>query len=372
MPAAQRLSNALLTAGAAMGLAALLLPDRQRRAAARLTPDAPPEAAIAAANGAGPVAPPQRDPLGRTAEAPHQIPARGWWSILKRTFAQVNEDRVMANAAGITFYALLSVFPTVAALVSLYALFADPATIGKHLSEIAGFVPQGGMEIITDQIKRVAAKADGTLGVSAIIGLATSLWSANQGMKALFDSLNVVYEEEEKRSFVWLNLVSLTFTVGSILFVLLAMGAVVVLPIVLNLVYLGDSTETLLRWVRWPVLFVGITVFLSLIYRYGPSRERARWSWVSWGGGVASLAWLGLSAGFSVYVSNFGNYNETYGSLGAAIGFMTWIWLSSIVVLVGGELNAEMEHQTAQDTTTGAPKPLGQRRARMADEVAPA
>jgi membrane protein len=312
------------------------------------------------------------DGRGRHAATPSELPARGWWDILKRTVRESLDDRVLTEAAGITFYALLAIFPALTALVSVYGLFADPQTVSQHLSTIEGFVPGGGMEIISEQVSRLASQPSGSLGFGFVAGLAVALWSANQGMKALFGALNVVYEEEEKRSFLWFTAITLLFTVGAILFVLLAIAAIVVLPIVLNFVGLGGTSELLLRLSRWPLLLIGITIALALIYRYGPSRQNAKWRWVSWGGVVAAVLWVAGSIGFSWYVSNFGNYNETYGSLGAAIGFMTWIWLSSAIVLVGAELNAEMEHQTARDTTTGTEKPLGARGARMADRVAPA
>src|SRR3712207_6248998 len=186
----------------------------------------------------------------------------------------------------------------------------------------------------------------------------------------MVDALNVVYGERETRSFVYRTVLTLGFTMAGILFILLAMGSVVVVPIVLKFVGLGDTTETLLSLARWPVMLVVVALFLACIYRFGPDRDRAKWRWVTWGSAVASFGWLAASAGFSYYVSNFGNYNETYGSLGAVIGFMTWIWISSTVVLVGAELDAEMEHQTARDTTEGPEKPLGARGAKMADQVA--
>ncbi|MCO6417449.1 YihY/virulence factor BrkB family protein [Siccirubricoccus sp. KC 17139] len=307
---------------------------------------------------------------GRDATRPEEIPPRGWWAIAKRTVSQVSDDRVLTEAAGVTFYALLALFPALAALVSLYGLFADPATISEHLGAVGSVVPGGGMEIIEEQVKRITAKGEGTLGFGALIGLATSLWSSNQAMKAIVDALNVVYEEKEKRSFFRRLLVTMTFTLAGILFILLAMAAVVVLPVALAFIGLDGVLETVLRLARWPVLLLAVGLFLACLYRYGPSRERAQWRWVSWGSAFASLAWLVFSLGFSWYVTNFGSYNETYGSLGAVIGFMTWIWLSATVVLVGAELDAEMEHQTARDTTTGPERPMGTRGARMADEVA--
>ena len=307
---------------------------------------------------------------GRDAATPGEIPARGWWDILKRTASQVSDDRVLTEAAGITFFSLLALFPAVAALISIYGLFADPATITEHLEALSGVVPGGGMEIIGDQVKRIASKEGATLGIGLAIGLATSLWSANQAMKALVDALNVVYGQTEKRGFFRRLAVTMAFTFGGILFVVLAMVGVVAVPVVLKFVGLGDLAETLLSLARWPVMLLAVILFLAAIYRFGPSRQAAQWRWVSWGSAAAGIGWVAFSIGFSWYVTNFGNYNETYGSLGAVIGFMTWIWLSATVVLVGAEVNSEMEHQTARDTTTGPEQPLGTRGARMADTVA--
>jgi membrane protein len=285
-------------------------------------------------------------------------------------FNGISDDRILAEAAGVTFYALLAIFPTLAALVSLYGLVADPKTISDNLSAVSGVLPGGGMQILQDQVKSLTSKPSSGLGFGAIVGLLTSLWSANAGMKALFDALNVVYEEKERRSFIRRTLLTLAFTVGAIFFIIIAMSGVVVLPAVLGFLGLGQTTKLLLDLLRWPVLIVALMVFLAAVYRYGPSRLQARWRWVSWGGGVATLCWVLVSLAFSYYVSHFGNYNKTYGSLGAAIGFMTWIWLSSSVVLIGAELNAEMEHQTERDSTIGPEKPLGQRDALKANEVA--
>ncbi len=307
---------------------------------------------------------------GGMANSPAEIPPRGWLAVLKRVGHQFNEHRVMAEAAGVVFYVLLAIFPAIAALVSLYGLFADPRTVSDQLAALSGVLPGGGMDIVKDQVTRVASNGGGKLGLGLAIGLATSLWSANAGMKALFDVLNVVYDEHEKRGYVRLTLVTMGFTVASLAFVLLAMAVVVVLPVALKFVGLDELAKTLLAVLRWPLMLVVVAGLLSVIYRYGPSRERARWRWVSWGGGVAAVLWVLVSLAFSFYVSNFGNYNKTYGSLGAAIGFMTWIWISCMVVLLGAELNAELEGQTARDSTTGLERELGQRGATKADTVA--
>ncbi len=306
---------------------------------------------------------------GRSATAPSDVPPRGWKDILLRIWKNIGKDRVIVVAAGVTFYSILAVFPAIAALVALYGLFADPATITSHLDSIAGVMPGGAIEVIRDQVTRVASQGRTTLGATFVVSLLVSLWSANAGMKSLFDALNLVYNETEKRGFFKLNLVSLTFTILAILFVLVAIGAMIVVPIVLDFLGLGGATEMLVKIARWPALFIVVTLALAVLYRYGPSREKAQWRWITWGSVVAAIAWLGVSILFSWYAENFGSYNKTYGSLGAIIAFMFWIWLSIIVVLIGGELNAETEHQTVRDSTIGGPKPMGQRGATMADTV---
>ncbi len=306
---------------------------------------------------------------GREADTPTEIPAQGWKDVLWRTYEEFGKDRIMSVAAGVTYYALLAVFPAIAALVSIYGLFADPATIQDHLNAMSGVMPSGALDIIREQVSRIASQGGGALSFGFIFGLVLSLWSANAGMKAVFDALNIVYDEEEKRSFIKLNLMSLSFTLGAIFFILLAIAGIIVLPIVLDFIGLGQGTEWLLALARWPILLIGVVAGLSLIYRFGPSRDKAGWRWVTPGGIVAAILWIAGSMLFSWYVANFGSYNETYGSLGAVIGFMTWIWLSTGVVLLGAEVNAETEHQTAKDTTEGAHQPMGARGAQMADTL---
>jgi membrane protein len=306
---------------------------------------------------------------GRYATHPGAIPLRGWKDILKRTYNEISDDRLLAVAAGVTFYALLAVFPTISAFVSLYGLVADRATLAEHISLLEGIVPAGGVEIIDEQLRHLTAGEGTALGFAFFFSLALALWSANAGAKALFDALNVIYDETEKRSFFRLNLLSLSFTVGALILLVLGLVAVAVVPAAIGLFGLENLSERLLAFLRWPALFLVVSFALSLLYRYGPSRSEARWQWLTPGSLVAAALWIGVSLLFSWYAANFGSYNETYGTLGAAVGFMTWIWLSTAVVLVGAELNAEMEHQTARDSTTGAPRPLGSRGATMADTV---
>jgi len=306
---------------------------------------------------------------GRDARDPSEIPAKGWKDILLRVYGNISDHRVLALAAGMTFYSLLAIFPALAALVAVYGLFADPGAIAAHLNEVSGFIPSGALDVARDQLTRVASKGEATLGVTFAIGLAVSLWSANAAMKSLFDTLNIVYAEQEKRGFIKLNAISLTFTAGAVAFILIAIAAVAVLPVALTYMGLTNFTDLLLRIARWPALALGLAFALALIYRFGPSRAAPQWRWITWGSVAAALLWLAGSALFSFYAANFGNFNATYGSLGAVIGFMTWLWISAIVILLGAELNAEIEHQTARDTTTGHPKPLGTRGAHMADSV---
>jgi membrane protein len=305
---------------------------------------------------------------GRFAASPSEIPANGWRDILLRVYSNVGDHRILALAAGMTYYSLLAIFPALAALVAIYGLFSDTGTIAKHLDEVSGFVPGGAIDVAREQFTRVASKGNQTLGLTFIIGLAASLWSANAAMKSLFDTLNIVYGEKEKRGFLKLNAMSLLFTLAAIAFVLAALGAVVVLPVVLNYLWLSEFADLFAScdgrpcswsW-RWP---------LASMYQFGPSREAPRWRWITWGSVAATILWLGASALFSWYAASFGKFNETYGSLGGAVGFMTWLWISAIVILLGAELNAEIEHQTARDTTTGSPKPIGLRGAHMADTV---
>ncbi|MGU3662195.1 YihY/virulence factor BrkB family protein [Methylobacterium fujisawaense] len=305
---------------------------------------------------------------GRQASKPTEIPAKGWKDIALRTYRDIGENRIMLVSAGVTFFALLAIFPAVAALVSVYGLVADASTINDQLASLQGILPQGALEIVGDQVKSLNEKGNATLGLSLIVGIALSVWSANGGMKHIFDALNLVYNEREKRNFVVLNLVSLAFTAGALLFLILALGAVVVLPVVFEFIGIGKDAWWL-ALLRWPVLLLAVLGGLAVLYRYGPSRDAPRWRWVTAGSALAAVLWLGGSLLFSWYVANFGSYNKTYGSLGAAIGFMTWIWISTTIVLLGAQVNAEMEHQTAEDTTVGKPQPLGTRGAKMADSV---
>jgi membrane protein len=231
-------------------------------------------------------------------------------------YHNVPKHRVIAIAAGVTFYVLLAIFPGIAALVAIYGLIADPSTIGQHLSDLSGVLPGGAADVIGDQLQRLTAQPPGKLGFALLFGVVVSLWSANAGMKALFDALNVVYGEEEKRSFLKLNAVSLAFTLGALLFMVFALAAIAVLPVVMNYLGLSNAAEWLVIVGKWPILLIAVALAVSLVYRYGPSREKPRWRWVTWGSAAVAIAWLVMSILFSWYAANFGSYNKTYGLFG--------------------------------------------------------
>lgn len=281
-----------------------------------------------------------------------------WKQVLAGTYRSISEDRVLAVAAGVTFYALLAIFPAIGAIVSLYGLFADPSTIQNNLSQLSSILPGGAIEIVGDQIGRVASTGSGALSFSFVSGLLIAIWGANAGVKAIFDALNIAYGAQEERGFFRLNLVSLAFTAGAIGFVLLAIGAVIVLPYAIHFLRLDEAAKVAITVGRWPAIWLLVAGGLSTLYRFGPTDSlKPKWRFLTWGSGLASLLWLTASILFSWYAANFGTYNETYGSLGAAIGFMTWLWISAAVIIMGAELNAEIEQAAEGSANAGRGQP---------------
>jgi membrane protein len=305
---------------------------------------------------------------GRNAAFPWQIPARGWKDIIWRTYHEYGRSRLPALAGGVTFYLLLAAFPAIAAFVSLYGLFSNVDTVEQHFLRLATMFPRDAVNLIGDQMIRIAAQRHGTLGLAFVVSAAISIWSANAGMKALFDAINVAYNEREKRAFLPFTLLTYAATLSAITFAV-ALGAIALaIPVMFHLIgvrHLPDLWAPL----RWLAMLLIATIAFTLAYRYGPSRAPPRWRWVAFGGLFAALAWMAGSVGFSWYLNTFTHLGVTYGSLSAMIGLMLWVWFSVMVVLLGAELNSEIEHQTACDTTTGAPRPIGERGAYMADHV---
>jgi membrane protein len=273
-----------------------------------------------------------------------------------RLYQEINNDRVLAVAGGVTFYMVLAIFPGIAAFISLYALFADPITIRDHLAVSQDFLPADTFRLLQGEILRIAGKSTGTLGLASLISLILALVSANGGAKALMDALNVAFGVGEKRSFVRLNLVALAFTVGAILFVLLGVAGVVIVPVVFAALGVERFGAQLLAFLRWPLLLVILAVGLSILYRFGPCREDGRWRWVTAGSTSAGILWIVASGTFSWYLTNFANYNATYGSLGAAIGLLMWLWVTFVVVLAGAELDAELERRRGETSASASRK----------------
>jgi membrane protein len=335
-----------------LGAATVALAISSRRAKAddveRLEPQAQ------ASRSTDPALAAQEPGRGRHAETPRQIPPRGWKDILKRTAKEFRDDNVALVAAGMTFYALLAFFPGLTAFVALYGLFADVADARRQLDALAGVLPPDTVRFIGDEMIRVAGAHSAGLTWTFATGLLVALWSANGAAKACFLGLNIAYEETEKRGFVRLTAVTLAFTLGGLGFVVLSLAV---------------NLAPELGWLRWPVLVAAAAMGVALLYRYGPSRDPAKWRWVSWGAGLTTTVWILGSVGFSLYLSRFAHYDRAYGPLGAVVGFMMWTYVSSLILLAGAELNAELEHQTARDTTAGPPLPLGARGAQMADTV---
>ena len=311
----------------------------------------------------------REDGRGRTARSPGELPRTGWRDVLWRVKEETDKDNISMIAAGVAFYLMLAIFPILAATVSIYGLVADPADVQRNFEAVSGVIPEQARSIIVDQLSAVAAASGGQLGLSVLVSIALTLWSASRGVNAVITALNIAYDETEGRSFIKLNAIALSLTVAMILFMIVTLAVVVGLPVVIGYLNLGETVEWTIRLARWPILAVAIIVALAVLYRYAPDRDAPRWRWVSWGAVVATAIWLLGSVAFSVYVSNFADYNKTYGAMGAVIILLLWFNLSSYAVLLGAELNAEMEHQTARDTTKGMERPLGQRRAYVADTV---
>lgn len=338
--------------------AATLWPRRKRLVDAIAPPRAPTPAEIDQAE-------PGR---GRCAAWPLGIPPLGWKDILWRTYREMGRDRLPALSGGVTFYILLATFPAIAAFVSLYGIFADVSTVERLLFHLSYILPRDAVELIGSQMIRIATQQHTTLGAAFVASTLLSIWSANAGMKALFDGLNITYDETEKRDYLRRSLITYAATFAGLVFLALVVGVLIGGPVFFHA---QGLTHFRVWWapLRWVVVFLMAAITFTLLYRYGPSRRHAKWQWVVFGGLGAAAVWLAVSLIFSWYVNNFSHFGVTYGSLGAMIAYMLWVWMTAMVILTGAELNSEIEHQTAIDTTIGATKPLGERGATMADTV---
>lgn len=357
----RRIGNPLPFMLVGIGVAWLALTERRSRGG---------NAARVPARSGGQGRAPADDAAGRHADRPTDIPAQGWKEVLFRVKDEISKDNMSIIAAGCAFYALLALFPAITALVSIYGIVADPGQIEQQLNALEGVVPQEAFTIIRDQLHSVVTSGNTALGWGAALAILLALYSASAGIKSLFEALNIAYEEEETRGFIRYNLTALGFTLAAVVGVAIGLGVIVGVPAIVEYLPFGVLGEWLVRILSWVVLFILVAGGLAVIYRLGPSRAPANWRWVSPGSIAATVLWLIASLAFSFYAANFASYNETYGALGGVIILLMWLWISAYVVLLGAELNSELELQTKHDTTTGEPVPMGQRDAYVADHTA--
>ena len=304
---------------------------------------------------------------GASADTPLEIPGRGWWAILKRTYQAMGDKDLGLMCAGVAFYGFLSIFPLVAAAVLIYGLFASPASLEGQLAALEGTVPDAAMAIIRDRLTQLIQQPSSGLGIGLVVSLALALWSGSRGVNALILAIGEAYHEDDDRGFLSSALLSLGLTLGGIVFIGVALGAIAVVPALFNAMQFGATFETVVSWLRWPILAVFVVTAIAVLYRLAPHRDDARWSWLTPGAMTAAVLWLILSVCFSLYVEYFGNYSATFGSLAGAVIMMLWIYYSVMVFVFGAALNGQMELQTRKDTTTGTALPMGARGAFVAD-----
>lgn len=306
---------------------------------------------------------------GRSARRPWHVPWQGWKDVLWRIYRELDDDLIFDQAAAVAFFGLLALFPALAATVSMYGILADPADVVRQMGSLSVAIPHTARSLILDQLNEISRGSDAGLGFGLVISLAIALFSASGGVAGLMRGINTAYDETETRGWLRFRLLALAFTLGLALFVIVSVGAITLLPSVLEFVGLAETARAAFNVLRWPALVMATMVGLGILYRYAPNRTPAKWHWVTPGSLLATLIWTLASVAFSVYAENFGGYNKTYGTLGGAVVLGLWMYLSALAILLGAELNAELEHQTEEDSTIGPPRPMGQRGARMADHL---
>jgi len=273
----------------------------------------------------------------------HASARRAPWAVAKRVYREFFADSVPSVAAGITFFVLLALFPAIGSLVSIYGLIADRHDLARNLDAVSGFLPEGAVTVLSAELKRLMAQPPATLGFAFFISTAIALWSASGGIKALVEGLNVAFEVPETRSFVRLSVNGILFTVAGLTFALAAIAVGVVLPVLVDSLSWGPILTPLLRLALWPLSFACCALALAVVYRFGPNRKNPEWRWITWGSSIATVCWLAGTLAFSWYALHYGNYNQVYGDLGQLVGFLVWVWLSMMIVLLGAEINSELE-----------------------------
>lgn len=310
------------------------------------------------------------DNRGHQAEKPREIPKSGWKEVLKRVKDELTRDNIGIVAAGVAFYFFLAIFPALASIISIYGLVTEPAQVEQQLAEVTAALPEQAHQMLEERLKSIADQSEGALGWGVALSILLSLWSANKGTKSLFKGINIAYNEKNERSFLQENGLTLLFTLGGIIFGIICIALVVAFPALVGNMGLPETVQTIISWARWPLLALILIFTLAMVYKYAPVRTNTQFKWVSWGSVTATILWVAGSLLFSWYVNNFGNYNETYGSVAAVIILLLWFNLTAYTILLGAEINSELEYQTEKDTTVGKPKPMGDRGAKKADYVA--
>ncbi|GHC15972.1 YihY/virulence factor BrkB family protein [Aidingimonas halophila] len=311
----------------------------------------------------------ERRQHGREAAQPTKIPRAGWRDILWRMRRELASDDITMLAAGVAFYALLALFPAIAALIALWALAFDPEQMAGHIGDLVRFTPPGAASIIRQQANDVGSNTDAGLSVTAILSLLIAIFIASKGIRGLIKGLNVVYGEAERRGFLRRSITVATLTVGLLIMTLVTIAFITLFPLVIQHLGLARPWVTVIGLIRWPVLLLVMICTTAVLYRFGPYRRSPRWEWVSPGTLLATVLWVLGSLGLSAYMRHFPVFNQVYGSLGAVVGLLLWFWLSAFFVLLGGKLNATVEHQTRHDTTVGSSRPMGKRGAYVADTL---
>ena len=307
---------------------------------------------------------------GHHAKKPAQIPIKGWKDIALRVKDQLTTNHIPIVSAGIAFYFFLAIFPAISAALSIYGLVMEPAEVEQQMSQIANVLPEQAHQMISNILEKQSEKSKSSLGWILVLSILISVWSANRGTKAVFQGVNITYNEKDERGFIKLTAVTLLFTIGGIIIGFFAIAMVVAFPALIGKIGLPATLETIIQLLRWPILALIVMFSLATVYKVAPSRKSPEYKWTNWGAVIATLLWLGGSLLFSLYVNNFDNIDEMYGSFAAVIILMLWFFLTAFIILLGAEINSEMEHQTSRDTTTGEDKPIGQRGGYYADHVA--
>jgi membrane protein len=308
---------------------------------------------------------------GHEAVSPWGIPLAGWKEIIGRTWRQTWIDNVGLVAAGVAFYGFLALIPLLGLIVMAYGLVAEPQTVVSNMRALTDILPPDVAEFIGQQLLGAVATAKETKGWGILLALAFAFYGGSNGAGAIITALNIAYQEKEKRSLTRFYLIALLMTLLAVVFAMLALATTAAIAFLEQLLpEASPFTVAASKAVAYVALLLIAAGIAATLYRYAPSRENARWDWITPGSIFTAVTWVLLTVGFGYYVTSVTNYNATYGSLGAVIALLTWMYLSAYVFVIGAQLNSEIEHQTAKDSTTGEPQPIGERGAWAADHVA--